>query len=113
MTYVRIVATYNDDERQKIIIVGPQKETKYLASNIEMFGYIRDWSEEENNYVEYPFILRNLSEKDGIADWGAFDTTKTILNLYGRRIAPGEAIERTEDNVIYNYTISAVTEINA
>ena len=113
MSYVRIVAAYDDDDRQRMIIVGPQKIDNSLSDNVEMFGYIKDWSEDESNYVEYPFILKNISETDGVADWGAFDETRTVLDVYGRRLVEGEKIVRTENNEVYKYTIISISEIGS
>ena len=41
-------------------------------------------------------------------DWGALDDTRTLIDLYGRRIVPGEALVRNERGERYDYQVVSV-----
>ena len=109
MNVYKIIAKYEEDENQSIVIVGKFKENNFLDSDSEYYGYVRDYS--DIGYRRYPFVMEEYDDKNAILDWGGFDDTKTTLNIFRRRIAVGEKLIRTEQNEPSNYTITEVNQI--
>lgn len=111
MPFIRLVATYDQDQRESMVIVGPQDEKGHLVGKYEMFGYSKEWVEESKTYCRYPFILTRISHDEAVADWGDWDDTKTILDVLERRLVKGEKIVRSESGDKHSYTIVGISEI--
>lgn len=107
MKSVRIVAKWDEDEAQSLVLVAAQDENGWIADNVEMFGYVKD-QDDDHKYVRYPFVAEKISERDAVLDWGALDNTTATANLYGRRLVAGEKIQRIENREIYEYTIVSI-----
>ncbi|CAN7635873.1 hypothetical protein LJR232_004677 [Aquipseudomonas alcaligenes] len=108
MKPVRIVAQWAEDERQTLVIVALQADDMSIATTVEAFGYVKDYDDEDRMYVRYPFVLEEYSDTEALMDWGALDDTRTLIDLYGRRIVPGEALIRNERGERYDYQVVSV-----
>ena len=96
MGVYKIIANYGEDERQHIVIIGRLDDNNFLDPDSEYYGYVNDWYNEESSYRRYPFIMEEYDDNNAILDWGGFDDTKTILDVFQRRIAVNEKLTRTE-----------------
>ena len=110
MHHARIVATYDTDTQQKIIIACRLTDAGHLQPGAEGFGYVTDWEDDEQRYAQYPFILQPLDNSQAALSWGAFDTTQTTVDIMGRRLVAGEKLVRREANERYAYTIISVRD---
>ncbi len=108
MELVRIMAVYADDNRECLVISGLRTTDGQLVGNTEMFGYAIDWDEDAKNYLKSPFTLTAIDEGSALLDWGTAWDVRTLLNIMGRRIVPGEKLVRSEGNERYEYTIKTV-----
>lgn len=108
MTPVRIVASYDEDETQKIVIVGFLTNDGHLKPGAEAFGYVVDWDEDSNCNLRYPFVLEPVDENNAMLSWGGFDSTPTSINVMGRRLVTGEKIVRRESGESSHYTVRSV-----
>lgn len=112
MIHVRMVATYNDDVEQNIVIVGFLTEERHLRPNAEAFGYAKDWDDEDKVYHRFPFILEPIDDEHAMLSWGGFDTTSSEIDVMGRRLVEGEKVVRREDGEHWEYTIKSIIESN-
>jgi hypothetical protein len=115
MKFIRIVAKYNDDKRQTMTLIGRWDKNHQIHSNIEMFGKIKDWSDEDATYLDYPFFTENAGSNELFICYGGYgDNAKDKIDILGRRIAEGESILRTEienNNITcYQYVIASIHE---
>jgi hypothetical protein len=112
MRAVKIVATYDNDQRQNIVFVGRQNSDGKLDDDFEYFGYVTDWDDDVKNYLRYSFTMAQMGGQEAILEWGGFDVeTQTSINVYQRRIVVGEKITRRESNEPSIYSVTEVTAI--
>jgi hypothetical protein len=110
MKYARIVATYDDDKAQKVIIVGALTEDGHLHPKAEAFGFVVDWCEESESYCRYPFVLEPIDQTSAALSWGGFDDTRSTVDLLGRKLVKGEQFMRSESGQRWRYTIQSVID---
>lgn len=108
MTHTRIVASYDGDKTQKIVIVGSVSADGHLRPKAEAFGYVTDWDDESNCNLRYPFILEPIDQGVAMLNWGGFDATQTSIDIMGRRLVKGETFTRRESGESWRYTIQSV-----
>lgn len=112
MRAVKIVATYDEDERENIVFIGRQSSDGKLDESFESFGYVTDWTEESQSYLRYPFTMVQMENQEAIIEWGGWDfKTQTSINAFQRRIVAGEKITRREANQQWPYTVKDIIAI--
>jgi hypothetical protein len=112
MRVIKVVAVYPEDEKQRIVFIGRQGSDGKLDETSEYFGYVEDWNNEREIYLRYPFTMGQLKDQNAILDWGGWDfETKTIIDVFLRRIVPGERITRTENTERWDYLIKDITAL--
>jgi hypothetical protein len=109
---VKITAKFDEDEKQYIVIVGRQCDDGRLDKTSEHYGYVYDWSDPDKGYYQYPFLMEQFDDSNGLLDWGGWDTkTKSIVDVFARRIVPGEKLHRSDDGERSAYTIANVVSL--
>jgi hypothetical protein len=113
MNYARIIAEYDQDSKQTLVIIGRLGNGDQLQPGAEAYGYAKDWIEDEQNYGRYPFILEPLDAHSAALSWGSFDDTKSVVDIMGRRLAKGVKLIRQEIGERYTYTIKSIQHATA
>lgn len=106
MTTAKITAVDKEEERQIIIFQGKLDANNYLDEESKYTGYVIDWDEEE--FGTYEFTMEYQRDQNGILIWNDGDETRTVINVFQRRIVPNEQIERNDAGERAYYTVRAV-----
>jgi hypothetical protein len=110
MPAIKMTATYDEDARQNIVLVGMLDEKSHLDENLEYFGCVTNW--DGNIYARYPFTMEQLDNEQGVLEWGAWDqVTKTVIDIFQRRIVPNEKILSNDEGNRSVYTVTDVVPI--
>ena len=115
MKFIRLIAKYKIDMNQTMTLIGCWDENHKINSNIEMYGKIKDWSDDDKKYLYYPFYTESAGANEVFLNWGGFGGEEKVkIDILGRRIAEGEVILRTEvtisETVQDEYVITSIHE---
>ena len=113
MNYARIIAKYDQDPGETLVIIGRLGNGDQLQAGAEAYGYAKDWNDDEQNYARYPFILEPLDAHSAALSWGSFDDTKSVIDIMGRRLAKGVKLIRQEIGERHSYTIQSIQHATA
>ena len=120
MSLKRIFATFvgdreSEEDREAAIVMHAKiKDNNKIDALMEVFGYVKDWCEEFQQYKRYPFILNINNEV--VFDFGGYAPEGIEIartNLLNKDIVPNEFFtyfdESSEEEWVYR--IEQVTPI--
>lgn len=108
MSYVRMLAVHDDDEKETLVLVGRQDEKMCFFTHEEAFGYVKDFDDDDSKYYKYPFILYYIEDNDAQLDWGAFDNCLDVIDIMQRPVVNGTKIVRTQGKDRWMYTVKSI-----